>query len=84
MRDLLGRDLTYLRRGTVIYYSPGQMIRSIRTAALRTGPKHWVWRYAWGLVEEAITELWTAQGGGAPLRQPAPSGNPRKGCRTFR
>ena len=89
MRDLLSRDLTWLRRGATVYSNPRQMVRSIRTAALREGPKHWVWKYAWGLVEETITELWAGQGGGSP---PAPAGSretsskehTERDCREFR
>lgn len=69
MGNLLGRDLAWIEMGVPLFRSPEQMARMVRRYALRQGPGHWVWRYAWGLVEDSIRLSFGAkgQGGRAPL-----------------
>lgn len=82
MRDLLGKDLAYLRGGVGLWKTPEAMLRDLRKAALREGPKSWAWKYAWGLVEESVHDLWSiaeAEGGvRSPLRRPALHRHPER------
>ena len=72
MRHLSGKDLAWLKNGVPLFENPGQMTRSIKKYALKEGPKHPLWKYAWGLVEETVFELWSARGSSAP---PSPAGS---------
>lgn len=59
-KHLTGKDLAYLRVGLGIFYGPMQMSLTLRRVAMRS-PKHWVWKYGWPLVEEAIVEIWSKE-----------------------
>jgi len=58
MRHLSGKDLAWLQHGFVLWRTPEAMARDLRGTALREGPRHWIWRYAWGLIEDEIHGLW--------------------------